>query len=395
MPQIKFTDRKIANLPKPTKGQVDYFDQGERGFGIRASVGGTKTWFVKYVYHGRQRRMTLAQYPAVRLAQARKTALNVKNDVAKGIDPATKKQADRAAPTLKELADEYLERHAKKRKRSWREDERIINTYLKEWHDRKAGDISRREVISLLDDIADRAPVQANRVLSLLRKLYNFGLIRERVEANPAHKVPAPGTEVERDRIYEADEMRKLWETFQGATGDIYKLILITGQRQSEVAGMRWDELDFDDASWTVPGERMKSKRVHLVPLSSIALEVLRNVPRVSDKHVFPSPTRPDQSIANLGKAAKRIKQQSGIADFRSHDLRRTCGSNITKRGFSRFIMDRVLGHLEPGVGARYDRHDYLKEKRAALRSWGRRLQEIISGEPASAKVVELRGRAE
>ncbi len=148
----------------------------------------------------------------------------------------------------------------------------------------------------------------------------------------------------------------------------------LIGQRQSEVAGMRWDELDFDDASWTVPGERMKSKRVHLVPLSDMALQVLRGVSRVSDEYAFPSPTRPDQPIANLGKAAKRIKQESGVADFRSHDLRRTCGTNITKLGFSRFIMDRALGHLEPGVGARYDRHDYLKEKRAALEAWGRKL---------------------
>ena len=250
-----------------------------------------------------------------------------------------------------------------------------------------------REVIALLDDLADRAPTMANRVLACLRKVYNFGVAKDRVEHNPAHQVPPPGgVERERDRIYDANEIRRLWAAFEGQTGIIYRLVLVTGQRLNEVAGTAWHEIDFDNATWTVPAARMKSKRVHIVPLSEMALDVLRKVPRLDGEFVFPSP-KPGQPIRNLGKAAERVKAASRVADFRSHDLRRTCGTGITSLGFPRFIMDRCLGHVEPGVGSRYDRHDYLQEKTAALDAWAAKLNEMLTGEPMPENVVELTER--
>ena len=359
MPQIRFTARKIANLPIPATGQVDYFSDAEPGFAVRVSHGGSKTFFVKYVHNGRQRRMSLGQFPRVggnddrsqSLAEARREMLGIKADVAKGRDPAAERQAERraaiTAPTFKDLADEFLKRHAIGRdphephKRTWKEDQRILDTYLKDWHGRKAESITRREVIALLDDIADRAPTMANRVLACLRKVYNFGVTKDRVTNNPAHQVPPPGgAERSRDRVYDADEIRKLWETFEGSTGAIYRLVLATGQRSGEVAGMTWSEIDLESATWAVPAVRMKSKRVHIVPLSGMALDILRKVPRLDDEFVFPSP-KSGQPIRNLGKAAGRVKNASGIDDFRSHDLRRTCGTGMTKLGFSRFVMDR------------------------------------------------------
>ena len=155
---------------------------------------------------------------------------------------------------------------------------------------------------------------------------------------------------------------------------------------------MRWSEIDFDNAMWTVPAARMKSKRVHIVPLADMAFDVLWGIPRLDNEFVFPSP-RPGQPIQSLGKAAIRVKEASGVADFRSHDLRRTCGTGITSLGFSRFIMDRCLGHLEPGVGSRYDRHDYAQEKAAALNAWAAKLTEILTGEPVPENVVELAER--
>ncbi len=408
MAQIRFTTRKIAQLPIPKSGQVDYFSENEPGFAVRVSHGGAKTFFVKYVHANKQRRMSLGQFPRVggdeerseSLADARREMISIKAAVAKDRDPAAERLAERQSssevPTFKELADEFLKRHAIGRdpnephKRSWKEDQRIINAYLKVWHRRKAESISRQEVIALLDDVADRAPTMANRVLSCLRKVYNFGITKARVTSNPAHRVPPPGgPEQSRDRIYDAEEIRKLWAAFDGQTGDIYRLVLATGQRSGEVAGMTWKELDFDNATWTVPAARMKSKRVHIVPLSEMALGILRSVSRLDDEFVFPSP-KPGQPIKNLGKAAERAKKASDVADFRSHDLRRTCGTGITKLGFSRFVMDRCLGHLEPGVGGRYDRHDYLQEKAAALDAWGAKLTEILTGEPMPENVVEL-----
>ena len=249
------------------------------------------------------------------------------------------------------MADELIERHAKKKKRSWCRDEQRIDGHLKDWHDRRAADISRREVIALLDEIADRAPVMANRVRSLGHKIYNFGIQRDIVTSNPFNQIEPPGEEISRDRIYDQDEIRRLWAVFEGTSGGVYKMITTTGQRLTEVAGMRWRELDLEKRIWTVPAERMKSKIVHMVPLSDLAVDVLSSVPRVSDEFVFASPRLPDQPMLIFGRASRRVRANSGIADFRSHDLRRSCGSGITALGFSQFIMDRVLGHLEPGVG--------------------------------------------
>ncbi len=411
MPQIRFTARKLANLPIPEAGQVDYYSDAEPGFAVRVSHGGSRTFFVKYVHDGRQRRMSLGQFPRVggeddrsqSLVDARREMLAIKANVAKGRDPAAERQAQRqtsiTAPTFRDLADEYMKRHAIGRdpdepnKRTWKEDRRILNIYMKDWHGRKAESITRREVIALLDDIADRAPAMANRVLACLRKVYNFGITKDRVTNNPAHQVPPPGgTERSRDRIYDAGEIRKLWAAFDGPTGDIYRLILVTGQRSGEVAGMTWNEIDFDSATWTVPAARMKNKRVHIIPLSEMALDILREVPRLDDEFVFPSP-KPGQSIKTRGRAAARVRKASGIDDFRSHDLRRTCGTGMTKLRFSRFVMDRCLGHLEPGVGSRYDRHDYLQEKTSALEAWSAKLNQILTGEPMPENIVELAGR--
>ena len=159
MPQIRFTARKISNLPLPETGQVDYFSDAEPGFAVRISRGGSKTFFVKYVHNGRQRRMSLGQFPRVggdqeqslSLAEARRAMLVIKADVAKGRDPAADRQAGRqaaiTAPTFKELADEFLKRHAIGRdptapnKRTWKEDRRILGTYFKAWRGRKAESI--------------------------------------------------------------------------------------------------------------------------------------------------------------------------------------------------------------------------------------------------------------
>ena len=393
MAQMNFTDRSILALKPPDSGQVDYFDEKTPGFGVRVSQKGTKSFFLKYIVNGRQRRMTFGVYPGCKLAEARKAAHNAKHEVRQGNDPSAARQEQRTAPTLKELADEYLDHHARdnKRERSWREDERMINAYLRDLYDQKAGDITRGQIKSLLRDIKVRgAPVQANRVLALVRKMYNFGLDEEIVEANPAARIK-PSPEVERDRIYSPDEIRALWGAFTGQTGSIFKLCLITGQRRGEIAGMRWGEIDFESAEWTVPGERMKSKKVHLVPLSDMALDVLADVSRIDEELVFPSPVRRNQPIRNLQSPAEDVKKASGVEDFRSHDLRRTCGTNITGMGFPRFIMDRVLGHVEPGVGRRYDRHDYLREKKAALDAWGGKLRRIITGKKAAEYAVALR----
>ncbi len=395
MAKKRLTTRFIDSLKPPKAGRAEYWDAGTPGFGLRVSYSGRKTWVLMYRHHRRLRRLTLGTYPALTLAKARERAKAALQEVADGKDPASAKKAEREANTFGELAEQYVEKHARRNKATWKEDRRALDRdLLPRFGHRVAASIRRGEVIECLEEIRDRgAPILALRTHEIMRRIYSWGIARELIEANPCLGIEPVSKQVSRERTYTPDEITTLWQTFSGTAGDIYRLILVLGQRKTEVSDMAWPELDLDRSLWLVPAERMKHGKTHMVPLPELALGIIRERPQTSE-YVFPSPVNLDRPFRSLGRAAKEVKTLSGIVDFRSHDLRRTCGSGITELGFSRFIMDRVLGHLEAGIGARYDRYGYLKEKAAALTAWAQRLEEILSGQPVpgTAKVVNLRG---
>ena len=395
MPQIRFTDRTIAALPKPDKGQVDYFCKGEPGFAIRVSLGGTKSWFCKYLFKGTQYRLPLGRYPSVTLAAARALARDVKHDVAHGTNPALVRRLDREAPTFYELAEIFIERHAKPKKRSWREDQRILMKYCRPWHRRKAADISRGDVVDLLHRIASGgAGVMGNRVLACVRKVYNFGIKNGHVETNPAYMVDAPAAERSRERVYSENELRRLWPAFgeRGLAGSVFKLCLITGQRLSEVRGMRWDEIEGD--LWTLPGARTKNSRTHAVPLNAMSLDLLEQLRPLDNEWVFPSPRKENQPLTHTDKAMAAVRELSGVKDFRAHDMRRTVTTGLTALGFPNHDVGRLLNHTETGVTATYDRHDYLSLKKDLVAAWDRRLREILAGGGPSVVPMPQKRRA-
>lgn len=414
MPTIKMTARGVEALKPPAEGRAEYFDASLPGFALRVSDAGRKTWIVLYRVNGRLRRMTLGTYPNLPLADAREQAEDALRAAAKGRDPAGEKQAGRKAETFAELADEYLERYAKAKKRSWRKDQQIIEKDLKPtFRTWKAKDVTRKDVLRLLDKIKDRgAPIQANRTLEVIRRMYNWGIERSIVEANPAHHVAKPAQENRRDRVLSDDEIRALWTAFDGEgplMAAAFKLRLITAQRGGEVLGMRRTELDPELSWWTIPAERSKNKLPHRVPLSKLAQETLRVALEKSAglPVVFPNPSdlaslkheRPgyDPEAAEpmwaIWKAAERIRKSAGVEDFDPHDLRRTAASNMTSMGIPRLVVSKILNHAEKGVTAVYDRHSYDAEKRHALDAWAAKLQQILdSSKEEESNVVALRG---
>ncbi len=395
MPQIKFTDRTIASLPIPDKGQVDYFCIGEPGFAIRVSLGGAKAWFVKYLFKRKQHRLALGRYPSVTLKKARALARDAKSDVAHGIDPALARLMEQEAPTFYELAQIFIERHAKPKKRSWREDQRILMKYCRPWHRHKAADITRADVVDLLHRIASGgAGVMGNRVLACVRKVYNYGIKNGHVEANPAYMVDAPAAETSRERVYSENELRRLWSAFgeRGLAGVVFKFCLITGQRVSEVRGMRWDEIEGD--LWTLPGARTKNRRIHAVPLNDMALELLEPLRLLDSEWVFPSPRKEEQPLTHTDKAMAAVREISGVKDYRTHDLRRTMTTGLTALGFPKPDVGRLLNHTETGVTATYDRHDYLSLKKDLVAAWDRRLREILAGGGPSVVPMPQKRRA-
>ena len=212
MPTLRLTDQAVRSL-RPDTRQVDYWDVNPKNFGVRISPAGRKTFVVRYRNAGRYRRMSLGVYPTVTLADARGHARQVLGEVASDEDPAQVRQDARRAPSFEALAALYLEKHARVRKRSWRQDRRVIeNELLPKWRTSRASEIRRRDVRELVEAIAERpAPIAANRVRALISKIFNFGISREMVEFNPCAQLERPARERQRDRVLTDTEIRTFW----------------------------------------------------------------------------------------------------------------------------------------------------------------------------------------
>ena len=390
---MKLTDRQIKNL-KPQADRYEVFE--DRGFGIRVAPTGRKTFIFFYRMPGesKKRRLTIGTYPTMPLAEAHRKYAEAREMVTQGVDPGSKTVAERAeerkAPSLATLADEYLEKWAKPRKRSWREDKRILEKdILPIWGSRKAKDITRRDVIRLLDGIVDRgAGIMANRTLATIRKMFNFAVSRDIVSISPCLSVRAPAPEQQRDRVLTTDEIRALWHGLEGAkmaegTKLALKLQLVTGQRKAEIVTATWDEIDLTDKWWTIPPEKAKNKMAHRVPLSSLAMELLQAAKALTGDStwLFPSP-RAGKHITPeaVDHALRRPGLEALGFSFVPHDLRRTAASLMTGMGISRLVVSKILNHVERGITAVYDRHSYDKEKRQALEAWGLKLKTIVEG---------------
>ncbi|MBA2304359.1 MAG: site-specific integrase [Acidobacteria bacterium] len=246
----------------------------------------------------------------------------------------------------------------------------------------------------LIDDVAARAPIMANRVLALVRKMFNFGIERDWLEVNPCHMVKRAAAERQRDRVLSDDEVRAMWKALDDedtVIAAVFRLRLLTAQRGGEVLGAQWREIDLASAWWTIPAERSKNGLAHRVPLSPQAVKVLKALRSITgdSEWVFPSPKKEGAAIAHAQKAIERVVRRSGV-EFRGHDLRRTAASLMVGAGVSRLVVSKILNHVETGVTAVYDRHSYDLEKRAALDYWGRRLEAIVTRKKPSAKLLRF-----
>ncbi len=395
---MKFTDMFLRNLKPQAKR---YLVWENHGFGVRVSPKGKKNFIYSYRYEGRPRFLTLGTYPAMTLADAHKAHAEARKKLEEGIDPGAmavvERRENREAPTVAELAKDYLEKWAKPRKRSWAVDKRILEKdVLPNWGRRKAKDITRRDIIRLLDGVAERGGVMANRTLAVIRKMFNFAVPRDIVPVSPCVGVQAPAPENRRDRVLTVEEIKAFWHGLGKTriTQEIrlaLKMQLVTAQRKGEIISSTWADIDLEDGWWTIPGEKAKNGLPHRVPLSTLALDLFQKAKTMAGDSpwVFPSPRGPRHITPTAVDHALRLAMETlGIEHFVPHDLRRTAASVMTGMGISRLVVSKILNHTERGVIAVYDRHSYDLEKRQALETWGCRLQTIFEG--AETNVIPL-----
>ena len=423
------TVKALENLkPGPSRREVP--DGHTRGLFFVMQPTGKAAWAYRYRLSGKPKTLTIGPYPNIGLADARSLATEAANAVARGIDPAAAKQAQKASERAAEadsrdlvesVVATFIERYAKAKTReaSWKETERILNREIVgEWRGRRLSSITRADIHDLLDGIVDRGSlIVANRTLAAFRRMCGWAVERGIIEVSPCDKLKAPSPEQARDRVLSSDELKLAWAAFGKSGwpfGPMAQLLVLTGARLREVAEATWSEIDLAKAVWTIPKERAKNGAAHEVPLSLTAVRILESLPRIAGGrgaagYVFTTTGKNPVSgfsrakeqfdaamLEALRKAAAErgedVEEVKGTERWTLHDLRRTAASGMAALGIAPHVVEAVLNHKSGvirGVSAVYNKYSYSTEKKAALEAWSRYVEALVSGRPAS-NVVEL-----
>jgi integrase len=372
----------VKRLKPPKTGQVDVFDQGYPGLALRVSYGGRKSWVYFYRLGGKLRRMTLGTYPAISLAKARENWREAREEAQKGRDPSTNRKRERGATDFAGVAQEWFRRDQSKNKTKDAVKRLIAKDVLPAWGHREITDIGRRDVLDLIDGIADRgAIITARRVHAHVHRLFRWAVGRGIIESNPASDLPKPGSETRRDRVLGDDELVAVWRAcglIGWPFGTAIRLLLLTGARRDEIGSLRWSEIKNTDIK--LEGARTKSGDPHTIPLSPAAVTQLQQCPLIG-KSDFVFSTNGRTPVSGWSRAKDRLDRIAKIEPWRIHDLRRTVATGLQKLGVGLQVVESILGHVSgsrAGVVGIYQRHTYDAEKRAALEAWGEHVTALV-----------------
>ncbi|WP_288142074.1 site-specific integrase [Mesorhizobium sp.] len=409
---------------------------------------GRKSWAVRYRASGIPKKVTLgnslfgddADCAGEELTRIRREAAHILERVRRGEDPGAEKQAakrevkDEDAANrdkFKTIVERYLKEYASKR-RNYPEKARLLGLNLKDevnahravglWGEKRIQDITRRDIREHLEKLATTAPIGANRTFAELRKFFNWTVGKDILPASPMTDLQPPSEENDsRNRVLirrkevpgsSDNELRWLWqacEAYDGAAGrgpfgPLLHLLILTGQRRTEVSAMTWGEIDMDAAEWVIPAARSKNGEPHVVPLSEQALAVLRALPRIKSKAGYVFTTDGENPVSGFSRMKQRIDKlmaeiagEVEIPDWTVHDIRRTVAAGMQRIGVKMEVTEKVLNHKSGsfrGIAGIYQVHDYADEKRAALDAWGRFVIDLVEGKAAQNVVPFQQERA-
>jgi integrase len=312
------------------------------------------------------------------LEQARERAIGLTHEIIQGRDPAQARQERCQEPTWAELTSLYLERHSPRKRPAWN-DRNMLRRYFQGWQHRRLTSLTRKDTLQLHHQIGATAPYAANRVVALIREMFNLAhLWGVYVGENPAIGIEL-FPEEKRDRFVQPHELPKLSEALQEESSPYVKtaflVALLTGARRGEVLAMRWDDINLGQAVWRIP--QTKANRPHYLPLPQPVMALFQTLPRLHDcPYVFPGRDGKGH-LVNIAKAWTRIRVRAGLSDVRIHDLRRTLGSWLAANGASLPLIGRALNHTQVSTTAIYARLN-LDPVRTALEENARRMLSTI-----------------
>ena len=436
MASIKLTDGLVEGVT-PTRGDTYVWDAALARFGVRVTKAGARLYLIQYRAKtvagspSKTRRITIGQHDGKlwNVTKARAEARRLLAFVDTGTDPYGDRLAEREAKHQAELAtkaaDEARARESfaavaelfiaskATKNRTWTETERLLRFGLepttpkrpsghktrrdaapgpiKAWGSRHIADIRRSDVTALLENIAKRSPAVSRATFTALRPLFKWCIERELIELSPCDQITAPARPQARDRVLADSELRTIWKASEALGypfGPVVQLLMLTGQRRSEVGGMLWPEVDLEAAIWRIPAERTKNSKAHEVDLSPQAVAVLRKIKQSGD-HVFPA--RGEGAVRGFSATKRRLdeltvelaKQGDDTAPmpWRLHDLRRTAATGMAALAFPPHVVERVLNHVsgsQGGLVGVYQRHEYRAEREAALKAWGLHVAKVV-----------------
>ncbi len=380
MPSHKtITDAAATRFKAPETGQIDHFDHTYPGLSLRVSCGGRKSWTYTFRIGGKQRRMTLGLFPAeLDVAGAHNAWRKARDMVKAGRDPARDRMG---ATDFRSVFEEWMQRDQADNRSAGIVRRRLEKDVLPYWQARPITTISRRDVLDVIDAIADRDKViLARRVHAHLHRMFAWAVGRGIVELNPLTNLPKPGSETKRDRVLTDAELIKVWgaaDQLGAPCGNIVKLLILTGARREEIGHLKWAEINGDAIA--LSGLRTKNGEPHIIPLSTTARAVVASTPRILGEFVFTNDGK--SAVGNWGLVKKKLDAIAGIPHWTIYDLRRTAATGLQKLGTPLQVTESILGHTagsRAGVVGIYQRHDYADEKRAALEAWGEHVIALV-----------------
>lgn len=415
------TDAMVQKVkPAPKGARKEYWDAVVLGFGLRVTDAGGKSFFLRARANGGQLRMSWP-YPATSLETARASAKAALDDVAHGIDPKAKKadeeqvKTEKAANTFATVAGRFIRQYAEARlaKATAADYRRILlGKSTEKWANRPVSAITRADVRAVIDGIVEKGfPIAANNTLAYLSKFFNWCAEKDLLEVPPTDRMKKPAQAVVGERTLNEAEIAEVWQAF-GAEGgtfcELFKLLLLTGQRRNEVAGMNRSELfglDGERPVWEIPGERTKNGRPHSVPLSSLAVKIIDGRPEIGEGG-FLFTTTGKTPVSAFSKTKERVdgriarKRQKAEAQpmpgWTLHDLRRTMVTMMNERlRIPPHVVEACVNHIsggaKAGIAGVYNKALYLNERKSAFEAWAAFIESLVAPKEAG-NVVKLRG---
>ena len=448
---ISCTDKTLQSIKNdeekwPDRSTVFWF-KDNTGYGVRVGKGGTISFVYRYKVKGKKQVYPIGKYPVVSLAEANKKYGDLAHQVSKeGRDPLAelrdKELHHDSSPTIMEFVDTYIEKHCKgvdfingksssPFKKGWAAEERILksefgikcdgDTEIVEKRkaikrrngllNKKIVDVARRDLTTMINVVVDRGSgVMANRLLSSLKAMFNFAVARGVLEESPCANIKKPVKEKPVKRKLADDEIKELWASLDDAKGkfsqnrnNIFKMLLLMGQRLSETRLMEWNEIQ--GTQWHIPSAKTKTGDEQILVFPKLALEVLvwQRAFTGGQKYVFSGKRKSrnhqyGETCFERSACSRSFKKLITVFEWEEmatpHDLRRTLRSGLSKLNVNPVTCEKVLNHRLPGLFSTYDVHLYIDEKAIALQKWSDCLEGIIYPESKQSNVIPLKKAA-